>query len=145
MSANNRAYMLKTIFKKISGHISNSIKLTTISILLSGCTNIPKSSEWANKSQALQNDKIMEARGMMPASIDCMMDTTAKNPRPTYFVKITYKPRPPNTHWRWGVGEEDEMRVYANTATREGLKRAQNRHMLDPNSGKKASCSLWQS
>lgn len=122
----------------------------TVAILVTGCTSSSttyssaKEPEWLGKEQSLAVDRKMLARGMMPISIDCMMDTTVKRSiRPTYFVKIRYGPRPAKKHWRWGVGEADEMQVHANTAKREGLKRVQSRQMLDPNSGKKASCALW--
>lgn len=100
--------------------------------------------EWLGKEKSIAKNQQMTAKGMIPISIDCMMDTTAKNPQPTYFLKIEYKSRP-GVKWRWGVGETDEMQVHANTAKREGLRRIQSRQMLDPNSGKRASCALWLS
>lgn len=123
--------------------------ILSTSFALVGCTSNSTSysprmtGQWLGKEQALAKDRAMLASDMVPISIDCMMDTTANNPRPTYFVKIEYKPRADFKKWRWGVGEADEMQVHSNTAKREGLKHAQTRQMLDPNSGKQAFCSLW--
>jgi hypothetical protein len=126
-------------------------KLVVAAFLVSGCTSTSISDStaeavWLGREEALAKDKKMLAKGMMPLTIDCMMDTTVRgNFRPSYFVKISYGPRSANKNWRWGVGEADEMKVFANTAGREGLKLVRSRKMFDPNSGTHASCALWHS
>lgn len=110
-----------------------------------GCVTYTGSGDtWFGKEQALAESNAMGRKGMAPVSIDCRIEDASGPERPIYSTKIKYAANPNRNRWRYGVGEADEMQVYANDAAREKLKLVMRKRIVDVESGKKASCAIWR-
>jgi hypothetical protein len=121
--------------------------VSAVTLLLVGCTTTEQHHSkvrWLSAKQAQAQTRDMQRKGMLPSNVYCLMEGRKGPHRPYgYWMRFDYKPNPTGKSWRYGVGEADEMQVFANNARRENLKLVTRKQMVDVNTGQKASCALW--
>jgi hypothetical protein len=118
--------------------------ILALGLAVAGCTTYSGRGDWLHKPESQAESKQMNAKGMVPVSVDCRIEGVDSAGRPKLEAKITYAPNPKKDRWKFGIGEAADMHVYEAEAARDKLKLMTRKSMADPKSGKRGSCAIWR-
>ncbi|MER8969084.1 hypothetical protein NKI25_25900 [Mesorhizobium sp. M0808] len=100
-------------------------------------------SVWMKAETVITESRKMKAKGMMPASIDCRIDSISGTAA-VYSMKIVWVPNDAGIIWRFGVGTAEENFKLEEGNRASGIRNVWSKQLIDKASGWHASCVLWE-
>ncbi|MER8667211.1 hypothetical protein NKH45_08370 [Mesorhizobium sp. M1156] len=91
-------------------------------------------SVWMKAETVITESRKMKAKGMMPASIDCRIDSISGTAA-VYSMKIVWVPNDAGIIWRFGVGTAEENFKLEEGNRASGIRNVWSKQLIDKASG----------
>jgi hypothetical protein len=98
--------------------------------------------EWLIATAAIRESNEMNAKKMLPATIDCRFRSITSS-LVSYELRFTYKANRSKKLGHWQVGNDKQIAHEDATQRKRGYHRIFTKTIQDPESGERASCVIW--